>query len=127
MWIYRQLTGELSYTVVMGFGPHPVPVGTGYAGAGASRNNPLDQAKPNCGPLPRGLYTIGAAYTDSKLGTYAMRLTPDTQNKMYGRGEFLIHADSIEHPGQASEGCIVLGQAARIAVAIHPDRQLEVC
>jgi len=41
---------------------------TGWAGHDAGRNNPAEQADHNIGPLPRGKYTIGHAYTHPKLG-----------------------------------------------------------
>ena len=37
-----------------------------------------------------------------------MPLIPSPTNEMFGRSEFLIHGDSLEHPGAASEGCIIL-------------------
>jgi hypothetical protein len=55
-----------------------------------------------------------------------MRLEPNQQNEMYGRAGFLIHGDSLEHPGTASLGCIVLGRLYREAIWASGDHQLQV-
>jgi hypothetical protein len=55
-----------------------------------------------------------------------MRLTPAPENTMFGRDGFLMHGDSIEHPGCASEGCIIVGRAVREAVSESDDKSLEV-
>ena len=54
-----------------------------------------------------------------------MALMPIGHNA-HGRTHFLIHGDSIAHPGDASEGCIALSHAARQAIAISGDTELEV-
>lgn len=118
MWIYSQSTRRLTRDVVL--------VAIGYSGHGAEANQPDDQGVKNMGPCPRGLYSIGKAYTDPHLGPLAMRLTPDAANEMEGRSGFFIHADSIAHPGQASEGCIVLPNFARGIIDREPDRRLQV-
>jgi Protein of unknown function (DUF2778) len=43
-------------------------------------------------------------------------LTPDPSNDMCGRSGFLIHGDSVSHPGDASDGCIILSRAEREAI-----------
>lgn len=118
MWIYQQSTGVLRYRGLL--------VATGYAGAGADKNQPADQALIGHGPLPRGEYRIGDAFTSPTLGPLAMKLEPFAGTEMFGRSGFYMHADSLQHPGDASEGCIVMPYAGRVAVAIHPDRLLEV-
>ena len=121
MWIYKQATGEL-------FRNHldsPI-VGVGYAGKDEGKNNTKLEAVRNTGPLPRGLYAIGSAYLDKTRGSYCMALLPDRKNVMYGRSGFLIHADSIAHPGSASEGCIVLALEVRKLIATSDDCWLVV-
>jgi hypothetical protein len=54
-----------------------------------------------------------------------MALTP-VGHTAHGRTRFLIHGDSIRHPGNASEGCIVLDRAARQAIATSGDNDIEV-
>jgi hypothetical protein len=43
-------------------------------------------------------------------------LTPDG-HEAHGRTEFLIHGDSVDAPGTASEGCIILSPAIRKKIA----------
>lgn len=84
----------------------------GYSGAGAGKNNPKQQAERNVGPIPRGLYTIGAPYNSTNVGPFAIPLTPSMHNAL-GRTHFLIHGDSLKSPGDASKGCIILPRAIR--------------
>ena len=118
MYTYHQSTGVLEL--------NGSSFAVGYSGYGADKNRPEDQNVPNEGPLPEGFYTIGPARDDAKLGTYAMPLTPDIVNAMFGRAGFYIHGDSVKHPGCASEGCIVMGLLARVTIAQGSDRRLEV-
>ncbi len=55
-----------------------------------------------------------------------MPLTPKPDTQVFGRSGFLIHADSIHHPGEASIGCIILAPPIRHEIASDPDRDLEV-
>jgi hypothetical protein len=55
-----------------------------------------------------------------------MYLQPDSANEMHGRSGFFMHADSIAHPGQASEGCIVMDALTRMYVSTALDRELLV-
>jgi Protein of unknown function (DUF2778) len=85
------------------------------------------QNVPDVGPIPQGLWTIGAPYTDPLKGPVVMRLTPDeTTTDTFGRSVFLIHGDSINTPGHASEGCIVLPHDVRVAISLSPDKLLNV-
>jgi len=122
MWGYEQKTGILRH--------NGQAVGTGYAGMDTAtvmgKNNPAAEGIPDIGPLPQGGYSIGEAYHDPRLGPCAMRLTPDPANQMLGRSGFFIHADSIEHPGFASEGCIVLSSALRLMISTSNDARLQV-
>ena len=119
MWTYHQATGEL-------FDRSDVHVATGYAGAPEGKNDPTKQDIPKVGPLPRGRYTIGSPHDSPHTGPYTMDLTPDPTNEMYGRGDFRMHGDSEEHPGAASEGCIVMPREVRVRVWISGDHQLKV-
>ena len=51
MWTYSQTTGEFR-------GISGDVLARGYSGSGEGKNNPLLQAKPNVGPIPRGNWTI---------------------------------------------------------------------
>ena len=64
------------------------------------------QCIQDIGPIPRGRYTIGSA-TDHP-SPFTLSLTPDPANDMCGRSGFLIHGDSVQLPGWASQGCIVI-------------------
>lgn len=113
-WTYSQSSGILARD--------GVPVARGHAGGAGCRNDPAAQHRPFAGPLPRGLYTIAPATADGgRLGHNVMELIPDPNNDMYGRDDFFIHGDVAE-----SQGCIILDDAARNALAASPDRQLQV-
>ncbi len=116
-WQYKQSTGELSCDGEF--------EGTGYSGAGIGHNEPDLQNIPNIGPIPVGLYKIGAAYDDiGKLGPCVMALDPLTDTNTFGRSLFRIHGDNVNH--DASHGCIILGPAIRRKIAASADRNLMV-
>jgi len=102
------------------------PMGYGYSGHDEGKNNPAMVEVKCVGPLPPGLYTIGPARDHPHLGPCAMPLTPDPANVMYGRAGFWIHADAWQHPGEASEGCIVLANIKREAISQSDDTSLHV-
>lgn len=119
MWTYKVSVGELWHDGKL--------VGRGYCGAPGFKNDPSKENLKNRGPLPRGKYTISPAIAVHKrLGPVAIPLVPDKNNKMFGRSDFLIHADSILHPGAASEGCIIMPYSTRVFVASSNDKELEV-
>jgi hypothetical protein len=88
----------------------------GYSGSlsNGGINDPSKQCVVKVGPIPRGLYTIGPPGPGPS--PYSLRLTPDPANDMCGRSDFLIHGDSISHPRNASEGCIILKRPEREAI-----------
>lgn len=116
-WRYSQRTGELTR--------NGQEAGVGYSGRGNGRNNPLMENAQNIGPIPRGRYRIGTAYIHRTKGPVTMSLTP-LGHTAHGRTHFLIHGDSVAHPGNASEGCIVLSRPVREAIANSGDREIEV-
>jgi hypothetical protein len=117
MWTYSQGTGKL-------FDPQGNHVATGYSGKGPGKNNCEMQHVRNVGPIPQGIYTIGQAYNSAKVGPFALPLTPDPKNNMFGRSAFLIHGDN--KTGTASEGCIILGRMIRDKISYSVDRVLKV-
>lgn len=121
MWTYQQTTGQISHGGI-------APLGTGYSGFGAGKNNPALEYEPNIGPVPRGLYKIGAPedLEGGPHGPFILPLTPDPANQMFGRFGFLIHGDSISHSGLASRGCIILDGAIREQIAASGDGDLQV-
>lgn len=118
MWTYQQSTGELWQDATH--------AATGYSGKGEGKNNPEMQDVPNVGPIPVGRYMIGPPVDTQTHGPYALRLSPDAANNMCGRSGFLIHGDSVVHPGTASEGCIILPRAVRGRVYESGDKLIEV-
>lgn len=101
-------------------------IGVGYSGQPECKNNPSKCSVHDHGPIPPGLYTIEPPRDTPTHGPYVLPLTPDSKNEMYGRSGFLIHGDSIAHPGTASHGCIILPRAVREAVHKSGDINLEV-
>ena len=121
MWTYKQQSGEIWHG-------DPEPAGIGYSGAApAGKNNPDTQDIPSVGPIPQGHYTIvGPPYSSLSHGPFVLTLSPDPSNEMFGRSGFLIHGDSIGHPGEASEGCIIMPLAVRQRIWYSGDHDLLV-
>jgi hypothetical protein len=121
MWTYKQTNGDLSRD-----GAH---VGSGYSGFEEGKNNPAMQNVPNRGPCPQGQYSIGkpeCVDSPGPHGPFILRLTPNPANTMFGRDGFLIHGDSLNNPGAASHGCIIMGRLIRNAIAASGDHDLTV-
>lgn len=116
-WEYSQTTGQLTH--------NGQPVAVGYSGLGAGRNNPGAEQQRNVGPIPRGTYVIGIPARHPTKGPLTMRLTP-VGHRAHGRDNFLIHGDSREHPGEASQGCVILNNAIRSRISTSGDGTLEV-
>lgn len=120
-WKYDQSTGDL-HDPSGGF------VGTGYSGAGRTleegRNNPAMEADPGKGPIPAGLWSIGAPVDHpDTIGPYAMPLTP-VGHDAHGRSAFFIHGNN--KTDNASHGCVILAPAMRHAIWNSGDHTLEV-
>lgn len=119
MWVYEQLTGRLSLD-------GGSVIATGYSGAGDGKNNPTEENIRDVGPIPEGIYYIEAPVDSPVHGPFAMHLMPDVDNVMFGRSGFLIHGDSIERPGRASEGCIILPLKIRHDIWDSGEHRLQV-
>lgn len=117
VWRYSQSTGVLSY--------NNTKVAIGYAGMGPGRNNPQMERVAFVGPLPRGRYQISAPYRSKNKGPHVMKLDP-VGHIAHGRTEFRIHGDSVDNPGNASEGCIILPRHVRERISASGDTYLEV-
>ena len=76
--------------------------------------------------MPAGALQIGPPKDDNHVGPFALPLTPMPGTDTFGRFAFLIHGDSIVHPGTASEGCIILLRDARNQIAASGDQELIV-
>jgi hypothetical protein len=124
--LYQQLTGLL-------YGADNTVWGVGYSGSGESQNNPSDEGLVDKGPIPTGNYKIvGPPYDSPTHGPYVLHLKPDdlTRQAIIALGRdpdsFLMHGDSIEHPGTASEGCVIMDRAVRERVWRSGDDDLTV-
>lgn len=120
MWFWVQRTGELLRGREL--------FARGYAGRGKGKNNPELQYVRSTGPLPQGSYQlVGPPHEGGHMGPDVLYLAPAPDNEMGGRGGFFIHSDSVSHPGEASEGCIVIDPPAlRWAMWRTGDRYLTV-
>lgn len=117
-WVYKIDAGEMR---------NGDQVFEGYTGKfGPSRDNP-DYCRVACvGPIPTGSWEIGEPVDSVRMGPRAIPLTARTGTETFGRNGFYIHGDSLEHPGRASDGCIILSRAAREVIVASPDKNLEV-
>lgn len=120
-WLYKQSTGEL----FLKGSPVITPFAVGYSGCGSGKNNPDMQCVKDIGPIPKGWYTLGEILDEP--AAYTIKLIPDVSNEMCSRSGFLIHADSIQRPGWASQGCIIIPDATkRESIANGGVKRLEV-
>lgn len=124
MWEYQQGSGR----VIASDGSN---IGTGYSGGNVGQtpegiNNADMQNIQRVGPLPQGNYTIGQPINHPHLGPFAMPLTPNPANEMFGRGAFYIHGDNSAMNQSASEGCIILPHTVRVAIWNSGDHDLQV-
>jgi hypothetical protein len=117
-WTYQQGTGLLT-------DPFGQPFARGYSGTGLGRNNPAMESVKNVGPIPRGLYRIGKAYTHLHLGRVCMNLEPEPETDTHDRTDFRIHANNAS-TNDASHGCVVLDLPYRLTVSVSKDEFLRV-
>ncbi len=118
-WTYSQKSGDLDQD--------GNKIATGYSGAGTGKNNPKMQEVHNVGPIPQGDWTISGPPVDTKThGPFVLKLTPTPETETFGRSGFLMHGDSKEHPGTASQGCIIVPRTVREQVWKSGDHDLKV-
>jgi hypothetical protein len=119
MWIYEQKTGALRLNDNI--------VAKGYSGHGDGKNNPEAESIHNVGPIPRGNWRISGPPVDTSThGPFVLHLMALPETETFGRSGFLIHGDSMEHPGAASEGCVILARSVREYVWTSNDRNLKI-
>ena len=119
MWTYAQKTGDLLFNGQL--------VGAGYSGFDNGKNNPSMQAVADLGPIPQGEWTIvGPPINTPTHGPFVLRLEPSNGTNLFGRSGFLMHGDSIESPGTASHGCIIMPRNIREQVWQSGDTALQV-
>src|SRR5258706_12589221 len=117
MWIYHKINGDIFNDLHW--------IARGYSGFGDGKNNPEKQAIHDVGPIPRGNYSIGSPHDTAAHGPHVMRLTAHAGTHLFGRAGFLIHGDSIAHPGTASHGCIILARLVRDRISSSGDGELQ--
>jgi hypothetical protein len=118
-WTYAQKTGELQQD--------GTPVAIGYSGSGAGKNNPAMEHVRDVGPIPQGEWTIAGPPVDTpQHGPYVLTLKPAADTQTFGRSGFLLHGDSKESPGCASQGCVIMPRSVREQVWKSGDVELEV-
>jgi hypothetical protein len=119
-WKYTQGSGTL-------VDPTGSLAGRGYSGQPPYVNDPAMQSSRNIGPIPQGLWQAVELIPESAThGPYAIRLEPYSQTETFGRSGFMMHGDSIEHPGFASDGCIIMPHDVRELFWTSTDHDLEV-
>lgn len=123
VWEYSQSTGKLTH--IDDKTGTRTRVGTGYSGAGEGKNNPKREWQSFVGPIPSGDWTVEPT-SRPQFGSPVLSLTPTRWEDAYYRNQFLIHGDSRAHPGQASEGCIILPKGVRERMRNSGDRNLRV-
>jgi hypothetical protein len=95
-------------------------IGAAYSGDPRHVNDPRAVGDKGEGPLPPGVYELGAPFDAADTGPYSIPLS-QIEGESYGRGGFRIHGDSLSHPGAASHGCIVTApEIRRACVAAGP-------
>lgn len=117
-WQYHQSNGKLYHD-----GKY---IAKGDSGKGNDRDQPGSESHVGSGPIPRGKYSIQAPHLSPYTGPKSLRLIPHRGTRTHGRSGFLIHGDSLTHPGHASNGCIVLGPQLRERIWNSGDHELEV-
>ena len=119
MWTYAQKSGDLLQ--------NGQKIASGYSGFDDGKNNPSMQAVQNVGPIPQGDWTIlGPPANTPDHGPFVLHLQPASTTNTFGRSGFLMHGDSIEAPGCASHGCVIMPRDVREQVWNSGDRALEV-
>lgn len=119
-WKYEQASGRLSDM-------DGSVVGIGYSGRYPDgKNKPEAQSIESVGPIPTGSYFIQPPVNTVTHGPFVLPLSPFSQNTMFGRSGFLMHGDSVVHPGTASEGCIIMPRDVREKVWQSGDHTLQV-
>ena len=119
-WEYHQSSGFIYHDGVL-------VSDKGYSGKKPEQNQHDKQDVKGRGPIPVGKYTLqGGPFKHHKTGAYTIRLHPVPSNEMFGRDNFMIHGDSEKHPGEASEGCIILPKSIRQQIWQSGDHEIEV-
>lgn len=99
---------------------------TAYSGFGEGLNDPMMEAIPDVGTIPRGEWEVTAwhdHYEDK--GPCVAQLSP-VGHDAHGRSGFLCHGDNALANHTASHGCIIAAHDARQAWRDSGDMNLMV-
>ena len=119
-WLYEIATGR--FTDPMG-----ELRGKGYSGQPPNVNDATAQNLRNQGPIPAGLWQAVELIPETeKHGPFVIRLEPYGPTETYGRSGFMVHGDSIQRPGYASDGCIILSRDVREMFWASSDHDINV-
>jgi len=121
MWIYKQSAGQLYHNDKL--------IGSGYSGSKNQNgyNNSILQDKHNIGPIPKGNWKfVSAPYNSIHTGNYTLDIESEGNTNTFGRSGFKMHGDSLDNPGYASEGCIIMPYDVRVIVYKSKDLSLLV-
>jgi hypothetical protein len=118
MWQWVQSKGELLHNGEF--------ISKGYSGYGLGKNNPELQSSQGIGPIPCGIWQITGVYNSAQTGPFTIALQPTQVTNTFGRSAFRIHGDSINNPGRASHGCIILPRPIRELIWNSNDKTLSV-
>ena len=121
MWTYSIASGIM--TDNGGIAGHTFQ---GYSGAGIGKNNVSLMDVSNVGPIPVGMYSMGTPEMESTHGPFAIPLIPSPLNVMFGRCGFMLHGDSLEYPGCASHGCIIISPRLDRELIYDSGQQIQV-
>ena len=125
MWTYEISTGRI-------YADSGECIGVGYSGAGPRKNDPTAQGLHGEGPCPEGHYSLLSPRDSTEHGPFAIPLLPDAETRIAmlnlnrDPDSFLCHGDSIPHPGNASEGCIIQSRDVREQLWDSKDHDLKV-
>jgi hypothetical protein len=117
-WVWDQSQGLLFH--------NGEKVCSGYSGSDLGKNNPAMQSAVGIGPIPKGSWVMTGVYHSTQTGPFTIALSPQPGTQTFGRSAFRIHGDSLQHPGLASHGCIILPRAIRELIWNSQDHSLDV-
>lgn len=118
-WLYEIASGRLT-------DPTGTLCGKGYSGQPPRSNDPTAQSLHNVGPIPEGRWQAVELIPESTHGPFAIRLEPYPETDTLGRAGFLVHGDSVQKPGFASEGCVIMARDVRELFWASDDHDLIV-
>ena len=108
VYTYNQTTGEFKSAIG--------EITKGYSGFGEGKNNPAMEGIADVGPIPVGSYECLTPINSKNLGPDSIALIASEDTNTFGRSAFYIHGDSVNHPGLASHGCIIIPPGTRKAI-----------